>query len=411
MSYTLEDIKKSRIVVIAMWFIYSSAYFGRTCYSTAMVAIVGEGVYSKAAIGAVGSAFFFCYGAGQLVSGFLGDRVNPFKMVLVGAGMSSVCCLAMSFAPSVAVMAVIWGANGIFQSMLWSPVLRIFSEIINPKLRKKAALNIALSLPVGTILSYLCSTLVLKSRGWHTVFVCGSAVIMLFFVAGLISYLYIKKGLIPEKRQQPTEESHEKKPFGMALAVQSGLVIILIASFLHGMLRDGIANWVPTMLRETYDVSASFSVFLTIALPVFNAFGAYAVTPVYKSFHENEMKTVAVFAPIAVVPLLLLLSGKLPVVASVIMLALTTSTMYALNYLIITRVPMRFSFCSKTSTVTGILNSAAYIGCAVSSYGFGAVSQRFGWSVTIIIWLSAVLLISISALLSMKKWKRFINPD
>ena len=37
------------------------------------------------------------------------------------------------------------------------------------------------------------------------------------------------------------------------------LFIIMIPSFLHGMMRDGIANWVPTMITETYGVSPSFS--------------------------------------------------------------------------------------------------------------------------------------------------------
>ncbi len=69
---------------------YASAYFGRTCYSAAIASIVSGGIYEKADIGIVGTAFFVCYGAGQLVNGILGDKVNPFIMVLCGAFCSGV---------------------------------------------------------------------------------------------------------------------------------------------------------------------------------------------------------------------------------------------------------------------------------------------------------------------------------
>ena len=150
-KYTLDNVKKSRLIVIALWIIYASAYFGRTCYSAAIASIVSSGIYTKSEIGLVGTAFFICYGAGQIISGIAGDRVNPFGMVLLGALGSSVCCFSMAFTKSLALMAVIWGANGIFQSMLWAPLLRIFSQTINSELREKAVLNIALSLPVGTV--------------------------------------------------------------------------------------------------------------------------------------------------------------------------------------------------------------------------------------------------------------------
>ena len=76
-KYTLDNVKKSRLIVIALWIIYASAYFGRTCYSTAIASIVSSGIHTKSEIGLVGTAFFFCYGTGQIISGIAGDRVNP----------------------------------------------------------------------------------------------------------------------------------------------------------------------------------------------------------------------------------------------------------------------------------------------------------------------------------------------
>ena len=407
-KYTLDNVKKSRLIVIALWIIYASAYFGRTCYSAAIASIVSSGIYIKIEIGLVGTAFFFCYGTGQIISGIAGDRVNPFGMVLFGALGSSVCCFSMAFTKSLALMAVIWGANGIFQSMLWAPLLRIFSQTISSELREKAVLNIALSLPVGTVCAYLLSTIIIKYSSWNNIFICGGSVILATFIFGLLSVLSAEKCMIRTIVKNERTDKNTKSGF-VPVIISSGLLIIVIPSFLHGMMRDGITNWVPTMITEEYGVLPSFSVFLTVVLPIFNAFGAYIIMPLYKKLGCNEMKTAGICAAFAIIPMLcLLFVGRIPVIISIILLALTTMLMYSLNYLIISRVPVRFAESGHTSSVTGLLNSFAYIGCAVSSYGFGAVSQKSGWSTVIVIWIISALLTSLFKILSNKKWNKFI---
>ena len=412
-NYILNDYKKSRLIVLSMWLVYASSYFTRTCYAATIASIVSEGLFDKGQIGLVGMAFFICYGVGQLISGIIGDKVNPFSMILFGSVSGCICCFIMPFANSLTAMIIIWGLNGFVQSMLWPPILRIFSEMINSKLKKKAILNISLSLPVGTICAYLVSTFIIKYFKWQYVFVCGSICIFLASLFIVFVFLYAKKDIVISRRQ-PVEtagrkDNHNKQSF-LALALLSSLFIIMIPSFLHGMMRDGITNWVPTMITETYGVSPSFSVFLTIVLPIFNSFGAYAVVPLYKKLGENEMKTAGVIGIIVLVPMIaMMFMNILPVYIIIVLLALTTSIMYALNYLIISLVPVRFSKHSCTSTVSGVLNSAAHIGCAVSSYGFGAVSQKAGWNAVVIIWIAAAVITALSSFLSNKKWASFIN--
>lgn len=408
-AYVLKDVKKSKLIVSALWLIYASAYFGRTCYAAAIAAIVSEGLYTKSQIGLVGTAFFICYGAGQIFSGIAGDKFNPFTMILTGCLGSALCCLFMPLANSIAVMAAIWGINGIFQSMLWAPLLRIFSQTVNEKLREKAILNIALSIPTGTVCSYLCSTLIIKHLNWKYIFICGGLVIAAMFVLGLVSVALANKSIEKITENRHIDKSKPNSGFVSAI-LSSGLLIIIIPSFLHGMMRDGITNWVPTMITEEYGVMPSFSVFLTVILPVFNAFGAYIITPIYKKLGKNEMKTAGLCAAFALVPMILLLFiGKMPVAVSIILLASITMLMYSLNYIIISRVPIRFACYSRTSVITGVLNSFAYLGCALSSYGFGAVSQNFGWNCVIFIW---ILSSAITALVSFSaniKWGKFVK--
>lgn len=412
-QYVLKDYKKSKLLIIALWLVYASSYFIRTCYAASIAAIVDEGIFTKGQVGLIGTAFFICYGVGQLISGLLGDKVNPFAMIIFGSASGAVSCFAMAFADSLILLLIIWAANGFFQSMLWSPILRIYSETVDKDLSKKAILHIALSLPIGTICAYLISTIIIKYYNWKYVFVCGGICILAasFFV--LFLTFYIKNDIEKTEVQKASTDntpSGKTKTGLLSLAAFSGLFIIMIPSFLHGMMRDGITNWVPTMIGETYGVSPSFSVFLTILLPIFNAFGAYAVTPLYKKLGENEMKTAGITGALALIPLIsLLFMNKMPVYVIIVLLAFTTSIMYALNYLIISLVPVRFSKYSATSGISGILNSAAHIGGAVSSYGFGAAAEGFGWNFVVIIWIVSAFLTFAFSLLSNRKWKKFIK--
>lgn len=412
-QYVLKDYKKSKLLIIALWLVYASSYFIRTCYAASIAAIVDEGIFTKGQVGLIGTAFFICYGAGQLISGLLGDKVNPFAMIIFGSASGAVSCFAMAFADSLILLLIIWAANGFFQSMLWSPILRIYSETVDKDLSKKGILHIALSLPIGTICAYLISTVIIKYYNWKYVFVCGGICILAASLLIICLTLYIKNDIEKVRNQNALADSpvNEKSKSGiLSLAAVSGLFIIMIPSFLHGMMRDGITNWVPTMIGETYGVSPSFSVFLTILLPIFNAFGAYVVTPLYKKLGENEMKTAGITGALALIPLIsLLFMNKMPVYVIIVLLAFTTSIMYALNYLIISLVPVRFSKYSATSGISGILNSAAHIGSAVSSYGFGAAAEGFGWNFVVIIWIVSAFLTFAFSLLSNRKWKKFIK--
>lgn len=412
-KYVIKSVKKSRLIVAAMWVLYCASYFIRTCYAATIAPLAEEGIYSKGEIGLIGTAFFICYGVGQLISGLIGDKINPFFMVMFGSVLGAVCCFLMPAAGSLGVLIGVWAANGLFQSMLWSPILRIFSETIDESLSKKAILNIALSLPVGTVLAYLMSSMIIKYLNWKYVFIFGGSVVVIAVLFAGFAIFCSEKDIekVPVIQKQNAEAHNNVNKKGLAaVAVSSGLLFIMIPSFLHGMMRDGITNWVPAMISEVYGVSTSFSVFVTIALPIFNAFGAYLVTPLYKKLGENEMKTAGVTGFAALVPLLIMLfMNKLPVYVIIVLLAVTTSVMYALNYLIISLVPVRFSKFGFTSGISGILNSGAHIGCALSSYGFGAISEKAGWSAVIIVWIVSSVLITVFSFASNKRWSRFLS--
>ena len=153
------------------------------------------------------------------------------------------------------------------------------------------------------------------------------------------------------------------------------------------MLKDGVTTWVPTYITETFMTSPSFSILVTTVLPVINLTGAYAARTVYKKCREHEVKAAALFFTVATAALCGLWVGRgVSILLTVLLFALTTASMMAVNTLFVNMLPLRFERLGRVSTVSGFLNSAAYLGTAVSTFTIGIMVERMGWDVTIGSW-------------------------
>ncbi len=406
----LQSEKYSRLIFIACFAAYSASYIGRINFSAALPAIIGDGFFTKTEAGIIGSAFFIVYGAFQIINGFLGDKLSPFKMITAGTFLSAVANVAMTFCASNIQMAIVWGFNGFALSLLWAAILKILANIINDGMRAKACLNISVTLPIGTILAYLFASFSIKFFNWKFVFYIPAAILFVVCAFFTISSLIVKPH-ITEREIVAENIPQKKKAKGglLPLLLMAGIFIILPADAIHGAIKEGITTWVPTMITEVYSTAPSFSVFLSIILPIFNISGVYIITPIYnKIFKKDELKTGAAILLFALVPLsLLIFMENLPVVVSVALLAIITTSLHSYNYMIITLVPMHFSYCSRTATVTGIMNATAYVGCAAATYGFGVISDKIGWNGSIFVWIGLAITAFIVTLSASGKWKRF----
>lgn len=401
------------LLFVACWAAYCASYLGRINYTAALTAIVADGVFSKSHAGFIGTVYFFCYGAGQIFSGILGDRVSPYKMI--GAGLAGTVCANIIMplcSSSYITMSIIWGLNGIVQSMLWTPVLYIIATVLPEEQRSRACLHIASSFPIGSLLSYVISAAAIKFASWHFAFFIPAGIIACIFVfwclaAGKTSKILGRR----EKKTLPVQENTGAKVSLGKLFIVSGAAVICVGILVQGMLKDGVTSWVPTLIKEKYNVSASFSVLLSAVLPIINLSGAWFATKLYEGpFKLNETAAAAFCFALTLIPLTgILFVGHYPIALCVIFFALFTTLITAINHLVITLIPVRFAKYGCASTVGGIFNSCTYIGSAISTYGFGAVSEKFGWTATVIFWIIlGAIGVAVCAVL-MRRYGRFAN--
>ena len=88
---------RDRNVFLLCWLAYSATYICRLNYSAVIPTLTTAGVFSESRIAAVSSAFFVCYGLGQIVSGVVGDRLPTDRMIFCGVLLSAVSNILIFF--------------------------------------------------------------------------------------------------------------------------------------------------------------------------------------------------------------------------------------------------------------------------------------------------------------------------
>ncbi len=201
--------------------------------------------------------------------------------------------------------------------------------------------------------------------------------------------------------------SADKKPLFLRLLADAPLAAILIAIVLQGILRDGITTWMPVYMSETFGMSNASSILSAAALPLFSVFSVL-LSCLLLGFLKSEVRTAAyLFLAGAFAGAVMLTAFDVMPVVCIAMMTLITGCAHGINLMLISRVPGHFTRYGKVSSVSGILNSATYVGSSLSTYGFGAVAEATGWMPVVAIWIG-VCAAGVALMLCVRgRWARF----
>ena len=407
----LTDKKSVQLLTILSWMIYFSSYVTRINYGAIIVEFVASEGVMKSAASIITSVLFVTYGVGQLLSGFLGDRISPRKLITVGLTIAVACNLLMPLcSPQISVMAVIWGLNGLAQALMWPPLVKILTSALTMEDYARIVPGISTSSACATIAIYLISPLIIGLSGWKMVFyVCAATA----FAAVIIWTVCSKKLLSgvdfnlgnKNKATKQTEQAANSADKALWLLMP----VILLTISVQGMLRDGITTWMPTYISETFNIGSSISILTGVALPVFHMIVSLCTYGILKKMKYNVFNCMAMFFSVAAVLLLVLnLFGTSSMLVATVLIAMCIGAVHGINTLQTCYLPTMFKGQDKVSFLAGLLNSATYVGSALSTYLFAIISEQWGWNATLLSWLLAAaagLLLTLVCTAALKKNK------
>lgn len=404
--------KRARIISYILTLVYFASYCTRINFTVMLVKIGSDMSVSKEELSIVVTALTVSYGLGQIISGMLGDKIKPQLLLSIGLAVASVCNALMFFMPSIPAMTAVWCVNGFAQSLLWPPIVRIMSVNLNDTEYGYAAVRVSWGSSIATICMYTLIPLLLYVVEWRTVMLICSAVGIVVMAAWRSAYPKLLTDMPSVKSEPDKKDVAVKSESTSALPkfVYAPIVFIMLGIILQGILRDGVAGWMPSYLHETFSIPEEKAIISTVIQAVFSMLSFYVFDLVHRKLFRNEVTCSAVIFALAAVCSVVLYFVNVSagsVLLSLILMAVIVGCMHGINLMLITVVPKRMIKSGKVSTWSGILNSCTYVGASLSMYGFAVLANSKGWSFTILMWGVVSLLGFAVCAVAAVGWRRF----
>ena len=412
----LERRKYSgKAIVVLCTIAYFASYFSRKTFAVVAVEMEKSGVVDQTTVGLIGAALFVFYGAGQLVSGYMGDKFSPKYLMFSGLMVSAVCNTLLPLMPNQYLMIPVWAVNGFAQALLWPPIVRILSDSLSHEKYVTANLIVTCGAHVSTIVLYIYAPICINFWSFETVFFSSTVFCL---VAGVIfivamSVVVGNKDVGAKTVVQPKADLVQGSVWKLFLS--SGVWPIFVCIMVMGFMRDGIESWLPFLYSQAFNRDSSESILVSVALPIFSIISLFLVRVIHKGkVFNNEARGAAILFGLSVVlciPFACLISVEHSVArwTCLLLAGIISACMHSTNFLLISCLPGRFAGTGKASTVGGFCNACTYVGAAASMYGIALISDAFGWTYTILSWI-AILIIGVAfALVAFKKYTKFLE--
>jgi len=378
------------LVLLSFGFTYLFFYNGRQNINLVMSLMAEELNSTTAALGVVSSALFWCYAFGQLINGRLGAFFGYKRFIVLGVVCSAVINVLISFQSSIPVIAILWGLNGFFQSMVWSNGLGVINKWWPSEKRGFATGLATFFSGMAQVVTYLTIYFCLNLNpewGWRAAFRYPMIPMLLILIA---FFFFFHNSPADAGFEEESEEAseHEKElerrikekgylyPYKMLFSEPKVLIFCLISA-IAGVGRYGLLTWVPTYFTEQLGLTIKDGIFSSILLP----FGQACAMFVFPIITDKLLKGKR--EPMLIIAALITFCGMLvfPFIQSqtAASLMLFVLGVFAMVTGVIWTIAGDIGGKVFSSTVVGVLDWAVYMGAAVQAVVFGFVKDAFGW--------------------------------
>lgn len=378
---------------------YASCYLGKNMLSAMMPQLLESGVFDEAALGRMPSVFMLTYGAGQLINGWLGNRVRGRYMLTLGLLFPGVLLCLFPSCTSVLLGTVLWGVCGFFSSMLWGPIARMIGENTPPAKGQLWITLMTVASTSGALATQALAVLGGVTDGYRIVFyICGgflcAVAILVFFVT-----LHLEKtGAVKVRRIVPATE---RRDGARTHFLTAGFVCMAAVTMLNGVMRNAVSFWIPTFLVQYLEFSKELSAGLVMLLPLLNVAGTMLSLWIFQRLGCDEKKMCATlfFGVIPLFALLFVCRGAFSFL-SVAALFLASALMMGVCTLVFSVYVLKFHDTGKLSGISGFFDFSSYISASGASLLFTELMIGNNWNALIASWMLIGVLGALLSLLA-----------
>ena len=375
---------------------YLAVYIARNMLTATTTQIREAGVFSDNALGTLSSIYFITYACGQLINGFLGDKIRPKYMISFGLILAGVCNALFSALAAYPMAAFItYGSSGFFLSMIYGPLTKVIAENTEPIYATRCSVAYTFSSLIGTPVAGLVAVLV----AWRVAFQVSAGSLLLMGSMCLLAFTLLeKKGII---RSGSNVIRPPKKGGKIKVLLQRQILKFTVISTVTGVVRTAVVFWLPTYLEQHLHFSPdSATLLFTVCTSILSVTSFVAVFS-YEALKRNMDLAILIYFSVSTCAFLLLFLVHNNVLnIAVLLLAMLAS--HCADSLMWSRYCPSLYDTGLTSTATGYLDFISYMAASVASSIFPHAKSVIGWNGLILVW-AGLMLVGVLVSLPRKK--------
>ena len=259
-------------IFVSTWVAYAGYYFCRKAfYAVKVKGGIGDALdLSSMELAHIGTAYLVAYSVGQFSSAFLGRKLGPKLLLLVGMAISLGCNVAFGASNGFWTVLVFMVINGLAQGTGWPGCIGSLGMWFRREQRGSILGFWSTCYQLGSVAATALASYLLGVAGWRWSFFGASLVLLGAWAMVLLLHPNTPKhvglapiGEEPAPEGEPVAEAKGKGKLGWTRDVVVSIVMMGSIYFCIKFLRYALWSWTPYFLSKSLGVEKSDAGYLS----------------------------------------------------------------------------------------------------------------------------------------------------
>lgn len=377
---------------------YFAVYVARNILGAVSPQMLASG-FTEEYIGKASSVFFIVYAIGQLINGFIGDKIKARYMMSFGLVLAGICNIVYPFVSAFNVGSIIaYGITGFFLAMIYGPMTKVIAENVEPEYVARCGLGYEFGALLGTPTAGLMAAIF----PMLFVFGIGGGMLLLMGIVAFISFLVLERKGVVSYGKYETLKTEGKANIKVLLKHQ--IIKFCFVAVITGVVRTSVVFWLPTYISQHLCFSPEVSATIFSAVTLVISLSAFLAVFIYERLKSMD-KSILLSFSIAAMAFLMVWLVKQPIV-NIACLTIAIMGSGCVAAIMWCRYCPSLRDTGRVSAVTGFLDFLSYMGAAAANLIFANAVSDIGWKNLILIW-TGLMIIGVVVSLPYNKLKRY----
>lgn len=354
-------------LILSCWLVYTFSMCMKMAYSASMAEIKDECGVNNVIASLPLTLYYTLYAAIQFSLALFITKINLKLYMAITFTVSGFSYISIFFYSPIWYICSVLAVNGITLGAVWCGSVLIFAKYLSPNAMNKALLFMGAGFSVGSAMSFALSSLAISVGNWRISFLVIGIAFLLSTAYMIYAVIRVEKmGIkpsaddnIPLKKRTYKAEKISAKPL---------FVMAIISTFFASLLYYGFTNWMPTILKNNFDVTNARATLITTLFPIVVYAGAVLAVMIADRVKNDFAVSSVTAVAVSAVGLALCYVFDLNIVLTVAVILVLGIMLRLFNNLVASLIPLHIRDYVNAGKTSAVINASACVSAAISPF-------------------------------------------